>query len=380
MKITICPDSMKEGLSAAEMSDAIAEGMLRVEPKLRIEKVPLADGGEGTVDALVAARNGNKIQVPASDPLGRTINAEIGLFNGNKSAVIEMVAASGLALLKPEERNPLHANTAGTGDLIKAALDAGVEEIIIGIGGSATVDCGIGMADTLGIRFFDESGSKIEKPSGKDLQRIDKIDASGLDPRLKNVAITVASDVTNVLLGQDGAARVYGPQKGASPEEVKQLETGLSHLASIIKRDLKKDITAVEGGGAAGGLGAGLAAFLDAEIKSGIDTIMEASRLAERMCGSRFAVTGEGRVDYQSAFGKVPAGVLKVAENAGIPVIIIAGSLGPGYEKLYRRGACGIFSICNKPMPLEEAFSHAGELLAGTSESILRLWKAAESS
>jgi glycerate kinase len=337
----------------------------------------MADGGEGTVEALVAATGGQVVLAQAADPLGRPIRAAFGLCAGGSLAVIEMAAASGLALLKPGERDPLRASTRGTGMLMRAALDAGARRILVGIGGSATVDGGTGMAAALGARFLGPDGRHIPDPGGGRLQDIRSVDLSGLDPRLKSAELTVACDVTNPLVGPEGAARVYGPQKGARPAEVERLEAGLQNLALVIERDLGLDVRAGPGGGAAGGLGAGLAAFLGARLASGVQTVMEAARLQQRLAGSDLVLTGEGRADAQSACGKVPAGVAGLARQHGVPVVVLAGSIGPGYERLYDLGVAAVLSISDGPMALQTAFERTEALLEMAAASVLRLWLAA---
>ena len=377
MKVTVAPDSLKESISSEQAARAIARGLRKADASVELELVPMADGGEGTVDALVAATGGRKLNALVADPLGRSVEAAIGLCGDGRQAVVEMAAASGLALLTPGERNPLLTSTRGTGQLIRKALDAGVEQIVVCIGGSATVDCGTGMAAELGVRFLDAHGDPIGEPSGGRLEEIRHIDMSELDPRLKRTRITVACDVTNPLLGPQGAACVYAPQKGADAAMVERLERGIENFAHVVEVHLGKDVSDMPGGGAAGGLGAGLSAFLDAELKSGVEVVMEAVRLRERMRGSDLVITAEGRLDAQSAFGKAPAGVAALASRQGIPVVALAGALGPGYEALYERGVAAVYAICDRPMSLETAFSEAELLLERAAESVLRLWKAA---
>lgn len=377
MKVTVAPDSLKESISAQQAANAIGRGLQRADASVQLELVPIADGGEGTADALVAATGGRKVNAPVVDPLGRPVQAAFGLLGDGRVAAVEMAAASGLALLAPSERNPLVTSTRGTGQLIRRALELDVEHIIVCIGGSATVDCGAGMAAELGVRFLDASGKLIEEPCGGRLQDVRRIDVAGLDPRLKRIRITVACDVTNPLVGPQGAAPVYAPQKGADKAMVARLSNGITKFANVVRRELGKDVRKVPGGGAAGGLGAGLSAFLDAELNSGIEVVMQAVRLRERMRGSELVITAEGRIDGQSAFGKAPAGVAALARELGIPVVALAGSLGPDYEKLYDCGVAAVFGICDRPMPLETAFVEAEQLLERAAESLLRFWNAA---
>jgi len=380
MKVTVAPDSLKESLCAVEAARALARGLSGACNGVGVECVPMADGGEGTVDAMVAATGGRTEQVQVPDPLGRSVCARFGLWDGARRAVVEMAAASGLALLTAAERDPLRASTRGTGALVRAALDAGADRIIVGLGGSATVDGGAGMAAELGARFLGENGTVIEQPRGADLERIRRVDISGLDARLAGARIVAACDVTNPLLGPEGAARVYAPQKGADPKAVERLERGMQNYSTVLARDTGREVAGLPGAGAAGGLGAGLAALLGAELRSGVETVMEAARLRERMDGSAFALTAEGRVDGQSAFGKVPAGVARLGAELGVPVIVLGGALGPGWEKLLASnggGAAAVLPICDGPMTREQAFERAGALLQQAAASVLRLWCAA---
>ena len=377
MKVTVAPDSFKESISSVQAAGAIGRGLRAAEPDVELELVPMADGGEGTVEALVAATGGRRVRSGARDPLGRPVEVDFGVCGDDRTAVIEMAAASGLALLRPQERNPCLTSTRGTGELIRAALEAGAERIIVGIGGSATVDCGMGMAAELGVRFLDAEGKPIQDCSGGRMGEVRAVDLSGLDPRLKRVRITVACDVKNPLLGPQGAARVYAPQKGADADMVQRLERGMESLARLISAQLGRDVADMPGSGAAGGLGAGLVAFLGAELKSGVETVTQAAQLRDRMRGSQLVITGEGQVDGQSAFGKVPAGVAALARAERIPVVALCGACGPGYEDLYRLGVHAILSICDRPMPLELALEQAERLLERAAESVMRLWQAA---
>jgi glycerate kinase len=377
MKVIVAPDSLKESLSATQAALAIARGLTRADPGVGVVLVPIADGGEGTTQAMVEATGGTYRQARVADPLGRQITATWGICGDGRTAVIEMAQASGLELLAPAERNPMLTSTRGTGELIRCALDAGVEEIIVGIGGSATVDGGTGMASALGVRFLDAAGRAIEDCRGGRLADVADIDAGGLDQRLHRTHIIVACDVTNPLTGPDGAARVYGPQKGATPGQVEALEKGLANLAGVIRWRLGKDVADLPGAGAAGGLGAGLVAFLGAERRSGVETVMTAVRLRERMAGADLVITAEGRLDGQSAFGKATSGVIRTASELGVPAVALAGSLGPGYEKLHAMGLCAAFAIVDRPMDLPAAMADAGPLLERAAESLLRLWIAA---
>ena len=372
MKVCIAPDSFKESLSAAEVAEAIRRGVLKVAPGAQTVIVPMADGGEGTVRALVDATGGEFVRETVTGPLGGKVQADYGLLGEGETAVIEMAAASGLPLLPPDERNPMLTTTFGTGELIRSALDRGVKHIIVGIGGSATVDGGAGMAQALGAKLLDEKGEEIGFGGGE-LRRLERIDLSGLAPRVASVEVEVACDVTNPLTGPEGAARIYGPQKGATPEMVEALERNLAHLAHVIANDLGKDVGDLPGAGAAGGLGAGLVAFLGAKLRPGVEIVIEASGLRKKMKGCDLVITGEGRLDEQSAFGKTIDGVAGVAKGLGIPVVAIAGSLGKGCEKVLGRGVSAYFSTVPGPGSLQEALTEAAEFLERTAEQVMRL-------
>ena len=285
--------------------------------------------------------------------------------------------ASGLPLVPADMRDPMLTSTRGTGELIAAALDGGAKKIIVGIGGSATVDGGTGMAAALGVKFLDRDGRAITDCRGGRLNDIGDVDVSGLDPRIAETEIVVACDVTNPLTGPEGAARIYGPQKGAAPAQVEELERGLANLAGVIRARLGVDVSNLPGAGAAGGLGAGLAAFLGARLRSGVETVLPAVGLAEKMAGSDLVITAEGRVDGSSAFGKATAGVAAVAAEQGVPVVVLAGSIGDGCEALYERGVRAVFSIVDRPIELADALRDAGPLMERAAESVLRLWLAA---
>jgi len=373
MKIAIACDSFKESLTAVEAVEAAARGVLRAEPRCEVLKIPVADGGEGTVDALVAATNGEKIEETVTGPLSEPVRASYGILGDGQTAVIEMASASGLPLVPPDRRNPLLTTTYGTGELIKSAVERGVSRIIVGIGGSATVDGGVGMAQALGIRFLDTEGREVGRGGGE-LKKIARIDMSGLDERVRAVSFDVACDVDNPLLGENGAARVYAPQKGATPEMVEELEGALANLADVIERDIGVDVRNMPGAGAAGGLGAGLVAFLGAKLKSGVQLVIEAVKLRDRIADCDLLITGEGRMDGQAIFGKAPVGVARVARELGIPVVALVGSIGDGCEKVLAEGIGAYFSIINRPMALEEAMSNAARLLTEAAEQAVRLF------
>ncbi|MFW5980048.1 MAG: glycerate kinase [Halanaerobiales bacterium] len=372
MNILIAPDSFKESLTAMEVASSLKRGLAKVNSSFNIKLLPMADGGEGTVKSLVNATNGKIFTKMVTGPLGNEVEAFFGMLGDKKTAVIEMAAASGLPLVPEDKRDPTKTTTYGTGELIKEALNKGSSKIIIGIGGSATTDCGIGMAQALGAKFLDKSGNEVGF-GGENLIKIQHIDLSELDKRLNNIEIQVACDVDNPLYGKDGAAYVYGPQKGASKKDVKKLDKGLRHIARVIENDLNKKIANVPGAGAAGGLGAGLLAFLNAVLKPGIDIVIEASKIKEKMNDIDLVITGEGKLDAQTVAGKTPVGVARVARDKNIPVIAIAGTLGENAKNVYDHGIDTFFSIINSPLKLDEALDKSSELLEDFGENLGRL-------
>ncbi len=372
MKIIIAPDSFKGSLSALEAGNAMKEGMLRVIPEANIEVVPMADGGEGTVDALVASTGGKIVMEEVSDPLMRKIKAKYGILGDGMTAVIEMSAASGLPLVSPEERNPMITTTYGTGELIKSALNRGCKKLIIGIGGSATVDGGAGVAQALGAKLLDRYGNDIAFGGGG-LEFLDRIDISGIDQRIYEIETIVACDVDNPLVGPRGGPQVYGPQKGATPEMVNKLDEYLNGYAEIIKRDLNIDVKDVPGAGAAGGLGAGLIAFMKAKLRSGIEIVIQASGLKDRLKDADLVITGEGKIDRQTIYGKTPIGVAKTAKMYGLPVIAICGIIGEGAFVVYDNGIDALMSIISYPMTVEEAMDNAFKLISDAAERTIRL-------
>ncbi len=371
-KILVAPQGFKGSLSPLEAARAIAEGVRAAWPEAQVDLAPVADGGDGTVDALVLATSGRKLRVKTVDPLGRPIEAEIGVLGDGRTAVVEMAQASGLARLRPEERNPLVTTTYGTGLLIRAALDAGFRRIIVGIGGSATNDGGAGMLQALGMGLFDREGRPIP-PGGQGLLALDRIDPSGLDPRLAEAEIIVASDVTNPLCGPEGAAAVYGPQKGATPEMVRLLDEALAHFAAVVRRDLGRDVARVPGAGAAGGLGAGLLLLPNVRIRPGAEVVFEAVGIDARLAAADLVFTGEGAVDRSTAFGKTPARLAERARAHGRPLVILTGRLGPGYEKLYGLGVGAVVPIVPGPVREAEAMARAFEFLKAAAERTCRL-------
>ena len=375
MKIVIAPDSYKESLSALEVAQAVEAGFRQVFPDADYVLVPVADGGEGTVDAMVAATGGRKETVTVSGPLGEPVEAFYGLTGDGDTAVIEMAAASGLALVPPDRRNPLLTSSRGTGELIRAALDAGARRFILGIGGSATNDGGAGMVQALGARLLDLEGRELDG-SGGDLARLERIDVSALDPRLAECRIEVACDVDNPLTGARGASAVFGPQKGATPEMVQALDANLARLARIVGRDLGVAVDTVPGAGAAGGMGAAMLAFFGATLKPGIEIVTAAVDLDTHVRDADLVITGEGRIDFQTVHGKTPIGVARVAKRHGKPVIGIAGSLGAEVGVVHAHGIDAVFSVLGKPCTLDEALRDAAanvELTARNVAAVLRI-------
>lgn len=372
-KFVLAPDSFKESMTAKEVCVAMEKGIKKVFSDAEIIHVPMADGGEGTVESLVDATNGHKEYIEVQGPLPeQKVKAYYGILGDEKTAVIEMAQASGLMLVEPRYRNPLTTTTYGTGELIKAALDKGVSTVIIGIGGSATVDGGIGMVQALGVKFTDKYGNNIE-PTGSNLAKIDKISMENLDKRVKKVNFIIASDVENILTGKKGAAAVFGPQKGATPDEVELLDKGLIHYAEIIRRDIGKNVEDIAGSGAAGGLGAGLIAFLDAKLQSGVEVVANTVELAEKISQADYVFTGEGGMDFQTKYGKTPFGVAQVAKKYQKPVFAEAGYLGERIEELYDIGISAIFGIVDKSESIEESLEKGPQNVERTTENIARL-------
>jgi glycerate 2-kinase len=374
MKIIIAPDSYKESLTALKVADAIERGFKRILPDANYIKIPMADGGEGTVQSLVDATGGKVIHKTVTGPLGEPVEAFFGMLGTGKTAVIEMAAASGIHLVPPEKRNPLITTTKGTGELILAALDYEVNHIIIGVGGSATNDGGSGMAKALGARFLDKSGIEICDGGGA-LGELATIDLSKLDTRLASIKIEVACDVDNPLTGENGATAIFGPQKGATKEMVTLLDKNMSHYARIIERDLNRKINDVPGAGAAGGLGAGLLAFLPSELKRGVDIVNSATRLSNLVQNADLVITGEGKIDHQTIFGKTPIGVAKIAKKFGVPVIAIAGNVSLDSDVVFQHGIDALFSIVPGVISLDDAFKNAEQYLEKTAANIATVWK-----
>ena len=365
-------------MTAAEAADSIARGIKSVMPAAKLHLIPLSDGGEGLVDSLIKSANGTLMHTVVTDPLGSPLKAVWGLLDGGKTAVIEMSTASGLTLVPEEKRNPSIATTYGTGELIKAALDQGCAKLIIGIGGSATNDGGAGMARALGARFYDQHGLTLNC-GGADLLRLDHIDIYGLDNRLQNLITLVACDVDNPLTGPLGASRIYGPQKGASPELVDTLDRALSNYAQVVKKDLGVEIDNVPGAGAAGGLGAGLIAFLGAELRSGIELVLDALQIDQLLTDCDLLITAEGKLDAQSAHGKTPVGIARRAARFGVPVIALTGSIESDLEQFHSEGLSACFAIADGPLTLEQSIARGPELLKNKTAELLRLWRIASS-
>jgi glycerate kinase len=372
MRIVVAPDSFKGSLSAVGVAEAMERGIRTVFPGAEVLKVPIADGGEGTVDALVIATRGRIEHRTVRGPLGEPIRARWGVLGDGETAVIEMAAASGLPLVPTQRRDPRITTTFGTGELMKAALDAGLAKLIIGIGGSATNDGGAGMARALGVRFLDGAGHDLPE-GGAALARLARIDLSGLDRRVARADILVACDVDNPLTGQHGASAVYGPQKGASPEMVQELDGALESYAVVAKAATGRDVASAPGAGAAGGLGAGLLFFTPARLRSGVGIVLDAARFSAMMQGADLVVTGEGRTDIQTAMGKAPLGVARVAQQYGVPVLCIAGALGEGADDVLAKGIEALASVVPRAMALEECMARGSELVEEGTARACRL-------
>ncbi len=371
MKIVIAPQEFKESLRGIEIAQAMREGVSRVWPDAETLLVPVADGGDGTLQSLVDASDGKVMTATVDDPLGRPIEAVWGALGDGRTAVIEMARSSGLALLKPEERDPLVTTTCGVGQLMSLALDAGYRHLIIGIGGSATNDGGAGMAQALGANLLDADGTELVRGGGA-LAHLRRIDVSGLDSRLADTKIDVACDVNNPLCGETGAAEIFGPQKGADAETVAYLDDALQRYGELLQRDLGRDVMEVPGAGAAGGLGAGLMAFTGAQLRPGADIVIDALDLDARLEGASLVIVGEGQTDRSTVFNKAPVAVAQRAKARGIPTVAISGSLGDGFEQIHDHGIDAAFSILDHCMTLEDAMSGTAELVADATEQVCR--------
>lgn len=373
MKFVLAPDSFKESMTSKEACDAMERGIKKVISNAQCIKVPMADGGEGTVEALVYGTKGKIKKVFVTGPLGKEkVSASYGILGNGKRAIIEMAEASGIQLVERNLRNPLLTTTYGTGELILDAINNGVKHIIIGIGGSATNDGGAGMFQALGGKLLDEDGNELGF-GGAELLKLHKIDLSTLDSRIKDINFEVACDVTNPLVGVNGASYVFGKQKGATEEDIELLDKALTNYAEVIKRDLGIDVKYMEGAGAAGGLGAALLVFLNGKLKKGIELVIKHTALEEKLKGANYIFTGEGAIDSQTIYGKTPMGVAMVAKKHGVETIAVAGKVGDGVEELYDLGIKSIFSIMRGVESLDEALKNGAENLEKTTEAVVRL-------
>ena len=370
-KILLSPQEFKESLSGYEVASAMKEGILRVDPLVNIEISPVADGGDGTLKTMVDVTNGNIVEETVENPLGDQIQAEWGKLGSSQTAVIEMARASGLALLKENEKSALKTTTYGTGQLFKSALDQGIKKFILAIGGSATNDGGAGFATAIGARLLDKNNNAIY-PSGENLSLIEKIDLSNLDQRIKDIEVQVACDVNNPLCGETGASAIFGPQKGASNNDIDILDSNLLHWSELIKNQMGKDVKDIPGAGAAGGLGAGLMAFVNAELALGADIVLNTLDYDKKLKDIDLVIVGEGQTDKSTQYNKSPVAVSTRAKKLGIPVICISGSLGEGYKECTNQGIDSFFSIVNKPMELEFALNNAYDLISSSTEEIYK--------
>ena len=374
MKVLIATDSFKGSLKSLEVADIIEKGIRRVYRTAEVEKIAIADGGEGTVEAMVESLKGEYRSAVVSDPIGKQVRARYGIVNGD-TAIIEMAEASGLYLVPKEKRNPLTTSTYGTGELIRDALSRGCRKVILGIGGSATNDGGMGMAAALGVQFLDQDGEPLAMGGGF-LDRLQRIDMSSITPLVGETEFVVACDVNNPLCGESGASRVFGPQKGASPQMVELLEKNLRHYADVIKKDLAIDVLDAPGGGAAGGLGAGLMVFCRANLLKGMDIVLDTLNIDDRIKAADIVITGEGRLDEQTAYGKVPVGIGLRAKKYKKPVFAIAGSIAPGADLVYQNGVDSAVSAVSAPMTIDEAISESPRLIEEASERLFRIIRA----
>ena len=370
MNIVIAPDSFKECLSAKEVATAIAMGIFEAISDVEVFKIPISDGGEGLLETLMQGAGGKFVEVVVKDPLMRSITASYGILEDKKTAVIEMALASGLELLKENEKNPMLTSTYGTGQLIKDALDNGCTKIIIGIGGSATNDGGAGMARALGAKFLNKKGEELNEGGGS-LNELNNIDLSNFDDRLSRCEVVVACDVSNPLTGPNGASMVYGGQKGGSHEDLLKLDKNLAHLAAIIRSELQIDIAETPGAGAAGGIGAALMAFMKGRLLNGIELVLETLKMEEYIKSADLVITGEGKIDGQTLHGKTIAGIAKMAKKYRVPVVVITGKIGEDIEPIYDMGVCGVYSIVNEPMDLHQAITEAPKLIQNSVKNIM---------
>lgn len=371
MNIVVAPDSFKECLSSKKVAHAISRGILKVMPNAEVFEIPISDGGEGLLETILSNTEGRLVSIEVMNPVFSPIKATYGVLKDNKTAIIEMAKASGLELITEEEKNPLVTTTYGTGQLIKDALDNGCTKIIIGIGGSATNDGGVGLVKALGGKFLNIKGEELTEGGGM-LNQLHQIDISNLDKRILDCEILVACDVSNPLIGANGASWVYGKQKGGADRDLELLDKNLSHYAAIIKRDLGLDISEVPGSGAAGGTGAALMAFLKADLVNGIELILKTIEIEEYIKKADIVLTGEGKIDEQTLNGKTIMGIAAMAKKHNVPVIVLTGKVGEKIEGIYKMGVCGIYSIVNQPMKLSEAISDADSLIEECTMNIMR--------
>jgi glycerate kinase len=373
MRVVIAPDSFKESLSALEVADAIEAGFRGIFPLAEYRKLPVADGGEGTVQAMVDATGGRRVELEVTGPLGEPVAGFYGELpapdGGAAMAVIEMAAASGLELVAPGRRNPLLATSRGTGELIRHALDAGVRRFVLGVGGSATNDGGAGMLQALGVRLMDDTGAELG-PGGAELARLARIDISNLDPRVEDSEFHIACDVSNPLVGPQGASAIFGPQKGATPAMVAQLDACLAHYAAIMALDLGQDVADMPGAGGGGGIAAGMVVFLGGRLRPGIEIIAEAVGLEQAVRDADLVITGEGRIDGQSVSGKTPVGVARIAKVHGKPVIAIGGGLARDAGAVHAHGIDAVFAAVCRPCTVEEALAEARENLTAAARNV----------
>ena len=376
VKIVIAPDSFKGSLTAMEAAQAIERGIRKVDKRVETVLVPVADGGEGTLESLVAATKGRKVKVMVKGPLLQLIQAEYGILGDEVTCVIEMASASGLYLVEANQLNPMITTTFGTGELILKALNDGCRKFILGIGGSATNDGGAGMLQALGMKLLDSEGQSIGFGGGE-LNKLEQIDASNFDSRIAECEFLIASDVQNPLIGKSGASNVFGPQKGATPEMVEKLDGNLAKWADIVEKTTGVRLHHLPGAGAAGGLGGAFQAFFPAKTKRGIDLVIEYTKLREKMIDADCVFTGEGQIDFQTASGKTPMGVAQEAQKNGIPVFALAGSIGKGIDVLYEYGITSVHSIVNAPMTLQDAMENGAKLLEQAAEQVMRTYLSA---
>ena len=372
MKIIVAPQGFKATISGLEAARAIARGVSAALPDAETVLAPVADGGDGTLNALVDGTGGQVFTSTVTGPLGQPVEAQWGVMGDGRTAVIEMALASGITLVPQRRRNPRVTTTAGTGEILREALEGGYDRIIVGLGGSATNDGGAGMASALGARFLDSAGNPLPA-GGSALARLDRVEVDGLHPGLRDATIVAATDVTNPLCGPEGASAVFGPQKGATPEVVQELDAALANYALVVARDLGRDVSEQPGAGAAGGLGAGLMAFTGAALQSGIDMVCEVLGFDALLEGADLVITGEGRADHSTIFNKAPVGVARHAQAHGVPTVLLAGGLGPGYEELYDHALAAVVCISDRPMSFDVSLSRTAELLESAAERTMRL-------